>query len=74
MAEIVCRHCGCNPPVTERLCVCCYRDHLAAMRAQREAEERARLDARRAGRRRAPQWRPETGDRGHGHGSGEALE
>jgi hypothetical protein len=68
MTTTLCRACRANPPAFGHLCVCCHRDHLAAQRAEQQALERARLDARRPGRR-APAWKPEPGGRGHGHGS-----
>jgi hypothetical protein len=62
----MCRECGANPPVIERLCVCCHRDRLTALRQQREAQEQARIAASHRGR---PAWRPDPGNRNHGHGT-----
>ena len=64
----LCRTCRTNPPAVSGLCSPCWRDHVAAQRAAQKASERARLGRCRAGRRRAPHWRPET-QRGHGHGA-----
>jgi hypothetical protein len=64
----ICR-CGANDAVVAGRCLPCHRDHLAAERAAQLAREQARIDAAAARRRGRPAWRPETGDRNHGHGS-----
>ena len=65
----LCRLCRANDGTVEGFCAPCWRDRLAAMRERREAEEQARIGRRRAGSR-APTWRPDHGDRGHGLGRG----
>jgi hypothetical protein len=58
--------CGANDAVIGGRCLPCHTDHVAAQRAEQAAMERERVAARRRGR---PAWRPDHGDRGHGHGT-----
>ena len=73
MTATMCSACGANwPNAGGGLCSPCRTDLRGAER-QREVEAEARRrDAAAARRRGRPAWRPETGDRNHGHGS--ALE
>lgn len=64
MTTLMCA-CGANDAVIAGRCLPCHLDHITAQREEREAIERARIEARRRGR---PIWRPET-QRGHGHGT-----
>jgi hypothetical protein len=67
MAEILCRSCRANPIAVGARCSPCHVDHLAAQRAEQNAQERERIESRRRGR---PAWKPDHGDRGHGMGRG----
>jgi|KBSSwiStaDraftv2_1062776.scaffolds.fasta_scaffold03470_15 hypothetical protein len=66
MATIMCG-CNANDAVIAGRCLPCHKDHVDAQRAEQQAQERARIEARRRGR---PIWKPDHGERGHGLGRG----